>query len=80
MLATQVRQKDSVFYFVSYPTEDLLEKVQLNDLQSPLADQSLFLCGSVKYYDEDFAEADYYFSQIHVAVLAVWLKISPTIA
>ncbi len=28
MLATQVRQKDSVFYFVSYPTEDLLEKVQ----------------------------------------------------
>jgi DGQHR domain-containing protein len=28
MLATQVRQKDSVFYFVAYPTEDLLEKVQ----------------------------------------------------
>jgi hypothetical protein len=28
MLATQVRQKDSVLYFVSYPTEDLLEKVQ----------------------------------------------------
>jgi DGQHR domain-containing protein len=28
MLATQVRQKDSVFYFVSYPTEDLLDKVQ----------------------------------------------------
>ena len=28
MLATQVRQKDSVFYFVAYPTEDLLEKVR----------------------------------------------------
>ena len=28
MLATQVRQKDSVFYFAAYPTEDLLEKVQ----------------------------------------------------
>ncbi len=28
MLATQVRQKDGVFYFVAYPTEDLLEKVQ----------------------------------------------------
>jgi DGQHR domain-containing protein len=27
MLATQVRQKDSVFYFVAYPTDDLLEKV-----------------------------------------------------
>src|SRR4051812_28094336 len=28
MLATQVRQKDGVFYFVAYPSEDLLEKVQ----------------------------------------------------
>jgi DGQHR domain-containing protein len=28
MLATQVRQKDSVFYFVSYPTEDLLNRVR----------------------------------------------------
>src|SRR5690349_22566870 len=28
MLATQVRQKDSVFYFVSYPTDHVLDKVQ----------------------------------------------------
>ena len=28
MLATQIRQKDSVFYFCAYPAEDLLEKVQ----------------------------------------------------
>lgn len=28
MLATQVRQKDSVFYFVAYPADDLLEKVR----------------------------------------------------
>jgi DGQHR domain-containing protein len=28
MLATQLRQKDSVFYFVAYPTEDLLDKVR----------------------------------------------------
>ncbi|MFT3696152.1 MAG: DGQHR domain-containing protein [Kofleriaceae bacterium] len=28
MLATQIRQKDSVFYFVAYPSEDLLDKVQ----------------------------------------------------
>ena len=27
MLATQIRQKDSVFYFAAYPAEDLLEKV-----------------------------------------------------
>ena len=28
MLATQVRQKDSVFYFVAYPADDLLERVR----------------------------------------------------
>ncbi len=28
MMATQVRQKDSVFYFVAYPAADLLEKVR----------------------------------------------------
>ncbi len=28
MLATQIRQKDSVFYFVAYPVEDLLHKVR----------------------------------------------------
>src|SRR5262245_56551999 len=28
MLATQLRQKDSVFYFAAYPTEDLLDKVR----------------------------------------------------
>ncbi len=28
MLATQVRQKDAVFYFAAYPAEDLLEKVR----------------------------------------------------
>jgi DGQHR domain-containing protein len=28
MLATQIRQKDSVFYFVAYPAEDLLRRVR----------------------------------------------------
>jgi DGQHR domain-containing protein len=28
MLATQIRQKDAVFYFVAYPAEDLLQKVR----------------------------------------------------
>ena len=28
MIATQIRQKDGVFYFVSYPAQDLLEKVR----------------------------------------------------
>src|ERR1043165_2951654 len=28
MMATQIRQKDAVFYFVAYPSEDLLNKVR----------------------------------------------------
>src|SRR5207245_4337208 len=28
MIATQMRQKDAVFYFVAYPSEDLLTKVR----------------------------------------------------
>src|SRR5688572_10463423 len=28
MIATQIRQKDGVFYFVSYPAQDLLTKVR----------------------------------------------------
>jgi DGQHR domain-containing protein len=28
MMATQIRQKDAVFYFVAYPSEDLLQKVR----------------------------------------------------
>src|SRR6266487_5368380 len=32
MLATQVRQKDGVFYFVAYPAEDLLRKIRFMSL------------------------------------------------
>ena len=28
MIATQIRQKDAVFYFASYPSEKLLTKVR----------------------------------------------------
>src|SRR5215510_12084417 len=28
MIATQIRQKDAIFYFVAYPSEDLLTKVR----------------------------------------------------
>ena len=28
MIATQIRQKDAVFYFVAYPSEELLTKVR----------------------------------------------------
>jgi outer membrane protein assembly factor BamD (BamD/ComL family) len=42
-----------------------LEQVRYNDINGPLADKALFLCGSVKFYNEDFRDADFYFSQIY---------------
>jgi outer membrane protein assembly factor BamD (BamD/ComL family) len=44
---------------------DKLEQVCFNDINGPLADQALFMAGSVKFYDEDFREAEHYFTQIH---------------
>jgi outer membrane protein assembly factor BamD (BamD/ComL family) len=41
-----------------------LEQVYLHDLNGPLSDQALFMCGTVKLYNENYREADYYFSQI----------------
>jgi outer membrane protein assembly factor BamD (BamD/ComL family) len=44
---------------------ETLEKVRLNDINGPLADEALFMCGVVKMYNENYREASYYFSQIH---------------
>jgi outer membrane protein assembly factor BamD (BamD/ComL family) len=41
-----------------------LEQVHLNDITGPLADKALFLAGGVKFYREDYREADHYFSQL----------------
>jgi outer membrane protein assembly factor BamD (BamD/ComL family) len=41
-----------------------LEQVRLHDLNGPLADQALWMCGIVKMYNENYRDADTYFSQI----------------
>jgi outer membrane protein assembly factor BamD (BamD/ComL family) len=41
-----------------------LEQVALNDLNGHRADEALFLIGSVKFYRQDYKEADRYFSQV----------------
>jgi outer membrane protein assembly factor BamD (BamD/ComL family) len=41
-----------------------LEQVRYNDMTGPLADKALFLMGSVKFSNEDYREADHYFSQL----------------
>ncbi len=43
---------------------EALEWVEVNDISGPLADKSLFLAGSVKFYREDYREADHYFTQL----------------
>ena len=43
---------------------ELLEAVRFNDIHGPLADQSLFLMGGVKLFNEDYREADYYYTDI----------------
>lgn len=41
-----------------------LEQVHVNGMTGPLADKSLFLMGSVKFLNEDYRDADHYFSQL----------------
>jgi outer membrane protein assembly factor BamD (BamD/ComL family) len=41
-----------------------LEVVHYSDMTGPLADKALFLAGYVKYYREDYAEADHYFTAL----------------
>jgi outer membrane protein assembly factor BamD (BamD/ComL family) len=43
---------------------DLLEYVHINDPVGPLGEKALFYMGSVKFFHEDYKEADHYFSQI----------------
>jgi outer membrane protein assembly factor BamD (BamD/ComL family) len=43
---------------------DKLEQVRLHDMNGPLADQALFMCGTVKMFNENYRDADQYFSQI----------------
>lgn len=43
---------------------EALEAVHVNDITGPLADKALFLAGGVKFYREDYKEADHYFQQI----------------
>jgi outer membrane protein assembly factor BamD (BamD/ComL family) len=44
---------------------EALEKVRLYDINGPLADQALYRCGVVKMYNENYREAEQYFSQVH---------------
>lgn len=43
---------------------ETLEQVRYNDMLGETADKALFLMGSVKFFNEDYKDADHYFSQL----------------
>jgi len=43
---------------------EILDNVKINDMTGPLADKALWLAGTVKFFREDYVEADHYFSQL----------------
>lgn len=42
----------------------ILEEVRLNDIKGKLAERSLFYIATVKFFNKDYKEADFYYSQI----------------
>ncbi len=43
---------------------EALEHVRYNDIDGPYADKALFMIGTVKFFNGDYREADYQFTQI----------------
>ncbi len=56
--------KQKPFFDIEGRALQALEQVHLNDIGGPLADKALFLAGGIKFYHEDYKEADYYFTQL----------------
>jgi outer membrane protein assembly factor BamD (BamD/ComL family) len=57
-------EKQKPFFDIEGRALQALEQVHLNDIGGPLADKALFLAGGVKFYREDYKEADYYYTQL----------------
>ncbi len=43
----------------------LLERIRLNEINTPLAEKSLFYIANVKFFREDYRDADFYYSQLY---------------
>lgn len=44
---------------------EALEEVRLNDISGPLGEKALFYIATIKFFREDYKEADYYYSQVY---------------
>jgi len=57
--------KDMPFLDAEGHALQCLEDVRLNDLGGPLGEKSLFYIATIKFFREDYQDADYYYSQLY---------------
>lgn len=58
-------EKEKPFLDVQGHALEALEEVRLNDVSGPLGEKALMYIGTVKFYNKDFKDADYYYSQVY---------------
>src|SRR5262249_425610 len=56
-------EKSKPFFDEEGRALELLEQVRLADINGPWAEKGLYICGSIKFYREDWAEAEQFFTQ-----------------
>lgn len=56
--------RDMPFNDVEGHAIGILEEVRLNDIKGRLAERSLFYIATIKFFNADYKEADFYYSQI----------------
>lgn len=56
--------KDKPTFDVEGHALGILEEVRLNDIRGPLGEKSLFYMATVKFFREDYRDADYYYTQL----------------
>lgn len=57
--------KDKPMFDMEGHAVQCLEEVRLNDINGPLGEKALFYLATVKFFREDYREADYYYTQLY---------------
>lgn len=57
--------KDKPLFDIEGHAVQCLEEVRLNDINGPLGEKSLFFLATVKYFREDYREADYFYTELY---------------
>jgi TolA-binding protein len=57
--------KDKPFFDAEGHALRVLEELRLNDIRGPIGERALFYIATVKFFREDYRDADYYYSQLY---------------